>query len=144
MKVKIEAVPEHLAQRIRDEFANGVRRNGPPVLGYHAVRKLDERNISSEQLAAALRDGDVLEIEMKNGDARLLVRDAVGVCVSYSLNTQRVITVYYSDPLDTHATLDTSVYFTGEVTPEMLGYRNGQEDDDDAENSTISDWPMAG
>ena len=82
----------------------------------HAKERMEEKNITFEDVSSALKDFNVIELHQKGWDTRILLRgkaeDGFGrnTCLSLSLVTFRVITAYKNSATDNHYTLHTENY----------------------------------
>lgn len=109
---------KHFSQFTPDElgFATGFVRKQiqPRVSGSpHFTDRGSERRFTLDDARETLRTGIVVEVHNDRGDWRALVRSKNGTCVVVSLESARVLTVYYNDPADKHETLNRSVYASG-------------------------------
>jgi exonuclease III len=106
----------HFQQMSKEEkaFVHGfVRANAARFIGGcgHYYDRASERSFSGEEVAAAIKNGLVVEVHNdRKPEIRALVRDRKGTCVVVSLSDFTVITVYYNDPNDQHETLNWNVY----------------------------------
>ena len=82
----------------------------------HAKERMEEKNITFEDVSSALKDFNVIELHQKGWDTRILLRgkaeDGYGknTCLSLSLVTFRVITAYKNSATDNHYTLHAENY----------------------------------
>ena len=82
----------------------------------HAKERMEEKNITFEDVSGALKDFTIIELHQRGWDTRILVRgkakDRFGrnTCLSLSLVTFRVITAYKNSATDNHYTLHTENY----------------------------------
>ena len=82
----------------------------------HAKERMEEKNITFEDVLGALKDFTIIELHQRGWDTRILVRgkakDRFGrnTCLSLSLVTFRVITAYKNSATDNHYTLHTENY----------------------------------
>ena len=92
----------------------------------HAKERMQEKSITFRDISNALEDFNVVELHQKGWDTRILLRgkaeDRYGknTCLSLSLITFRVITVYKNKATDNHYTLQQENYENINVE-ELLG-----------------------
>ena len=78
----------------------------------HAYRRTQEKRIRDWQYIA--KHGRLIELGYDNGRIfKVLLRTPDGHCAVFGLLTKEIITTWYNDPNDNHATLDASRYFGG-------------------------------
>jgi hypothetical protein len=110
---------KHFSQMQPDEISlliNAVRSrlNGHLNFSSHALLRMKSKRVSIPQILASLSYGKPIEIHNNvASEIRVLMRGKVAgkyVCSVVSLTTNEVVTVYWNDGLDHHATLDKSAY----------------------------------
>jgi transcription elongation factor len=73
--------------------------------------RMNERNVTVENLVSAIRKGEVIEVHNNVGsDIRVLLRDDRGNCAVVSLMDKKVVTCFKNNPNDNHATINRSLY----------------------------------
>ena len=77
----------------------------------HVVGRMKQKGIKKDAIVNTLKYGDVIEVA-DNGRVtlRLMKGMANGTCVVVSLRDKVVVTCWYNNPKDRHATLDLSDY----------------------------------
>jgi len=79
----------------------------------YAERRMLERGINELDTRNAIAHGTIIEYHVVDDAKRWLLRAADGTCVVVDEVTGDVVTVYYNDPDDNHATLDRRNYMFG-------------------------------
>jgi hypothetical protein len=109
---------KHFTQFSPDEigFATGfIRRQVLPNVNgsEHFYDRATEREFTLDDAKETLRTGTVIEVHNDRGDWRALVRGKNGYCTVVSLETNRILTVYFNAPDDNHDTLNHKLYHGG-------------------------------
>ena len=84
---------------------------------YTTFRK-QSRKITMDEIRRCLDNNKVIEIHIKDGDVRALLRGNlveqvnINICVVVSLTTGSMITCYYNSSKDNHYNLDISKYIS--------------------------------
>lgn len=82
-------------------------------LTQYAERRMVERGITEVDARNAIAHGTIIEYHVKGDAKRWLLRATDGTCVVVDETTGAVVTVYYNDPSDHHATLNRQAYLFG-------------------------------
>lgn len=128
---------KHFTQFTQEEpgWVTGfIRRQVQPHIdgSKHFYDRATDRHFTLEDASATLRTGTVIEIHNDKGDWRAVIRSQNGTCAVVSLESNRVLTVYYNDPEDNHDTLNHGLYHGGKsidavaVIKNLLAQRKGR------------------
>ena len=93
--------------------------NGAWMFTPHALTRMEQYDVSRGEVFNAMALGSIVEFHTDAGTRRLLIRYQ-GKCVVCDLDTRDVITYYFNDMFDHHATLDRSQYQNA-VTDKEVG-----------------------
>lgn len=91
------------------------------IIGRHAKARMVEKDIMVKDIIKALHDFSIIELHQReysdgNTDCRILIRGQAkdykgrNTCMSLSLETLRIVTVYKNCGTDNHSTLDGDNY----------------------------------
>lgn len=102
-----------MSYRQRRDLLREVRRDDWELTDY-CQRRGDERSLIAAEVLALRLDGELVEYSWSpsEGWRRLLMRRD-GVCAIIDLECLRVITCWWNDPEDRHATLRVEEYLFG-------------------------------
>jgi hypothetical protein len=97
------------------KFLRGIIDKGGYEYTEYSKRRLEERNITDEQVKVSIKNYDLIEFHYKDGERRVLIRgtkefNGKNVILSLDLISRRIITLYADDVDDNHATLDFNKY----------------------------------
>jgi hypothetical protein len=81
----------------------------------YALRTLNYRDIPKDYVLDTIRNGNIIEVHIKNNDIRVLKRSlkayaGYNICVVYGLISKDIITSYKNVVGDNHFNLDLSLY----------------------------------
>jgi hypothetical protein len=81
----------------------------------YMLKTMNYREISKEDVLDTIKNGNVIELHIKNNDIRVLkrsIKSYIGydICVVYGLISKDIITCYKNTAGDNHSTLDLSLY----------------------------------
>lgn len=118
-----EGIKKHTSQLTSLEVSEIQKRlnNSKPKLSYHVKEQMIKRGISKEQVYNTLDEYEIIEFHRREDsnrkyiDNRVLIRnkksiDSINTCISISLDTGNIITVYVNKKSDKHKTLDDTNY----------------------------------
>ena len=116
-ETKMRDSRKHYTQMTTTEveaLRNAVRAHKSYKVKPHAAERMASKNVDAIAIAQAIAFGSVVEAH-KNvaSQLRVLLRKQLGsrcCCVVVSVTTRELVTAYWNDGNDNHATLDASVY----------------------------------
>jgi hypothetical protein len=80
----------------------------------HLTERKAKWNVADHEIAAALREGEIIEVHNNNApEIRAVVRADIGmrsICVTVSLTNKSVVTMWVNTTNDNHFTLRTEEY----------------------------------
>ena len=87
------------------------------IIGRHAKARMDDKGVTVKDIQETFADFSIIELHQReysngNTDCRILIRGKAedyrgrNTCLSLSLETLRIITVYKNCGTDNHSTLD--------------------------------------
>ena len=91
------------------------------IIGRHAKARMDDKGVTVKDIQETFADFSIIELHQReysngNTDCRILIRGKAedyrgrNTCLSLSLETLRIITVYKNCGTDNHSTLDGDNY----------------------------------
>ena len=109
---------KHRSQMKADEIKaveTHVRSMQPTLDITHATDRMNEKKVTPDEIAKAVRFGEVVEIHNEATELRVLMRLAFGrpkvaVCAVVSVESNKVVTTWKNAGADNHKTIDMSQY----------------------------------
>jgi hypothetical protein len=106
-----------------------VHENVQPMLGNHAADRMSEKGVTVDEIAKAVKFGQVVEIHNEATELRVLMRLAYGkpkvaVCVVVGLESKAAVTTWKNNAQDNHKSLDLGAYQWKVDARQLIGRGN--------------------